>query len=171
MNIKEAFESLAKVTFKGLKNPFFVIRGLYQTFNEIADEIEEIPSADKIEFDNTGTTLSSDTVQGAIEELDSAITTSTQVVNSPTANINIPSSGDYIGFVYLSRYVGSAIEEQGGFYVIKRYHETSGDATHITTVKAMTSRTLDSYTENGSTISLTFSTNLSNFVQAIVFKL
>ena len=70
MNIKEAFESLAKVTFKGLKNPFFVIRGLYQTFNEIADEIEEeIPDADKIPFDKTGTTLSSDTVQGAIEEL------------------------------------------------------------------------------------------------------
>lgn len=40
MTIKEAFESLAKVTSKGMKNPFFVMRGLNKAFNDIASTVE-----------------------------------------------------------------------------------------------------------------------------------
>lgn len=40
MTIKEAFESLAMVTSKGMKNPFFVIRGLNKAFSEIADSVD-----------------------------------------------------------------------------------------------------------------------------------
>lgn len=40
MTIKEAFESLAKVTSKGMRNPFFVMRGLNKAFSEIAGSVE-----------------------------------------------------------------------------------------------------------------------------------
>lgn len=90
MNIKEAFESLAKVTSKGMKNPFFVIRGLYQAFNEIAEGIqEEIPSADKIPFDKEGTTLTSDDVEGAIKEIVTESTTTVSVSEGITTSRNV----------------------------------------------------------------------------------
>ena len=41
MTIKEAFEMLAKSTKKGMKNPFFVMRGLSKNFSDIAENIEE----------------------------------------------------------------------------------------------------------------------------------
>lgn len=41
MTIKEAFQKLSKVTNAGIKNPWFVIRNLGQTFADVADNIEE----------------------------------------------------------------------------------------------------------------------------------
>lgn len=40
MTIKEAFQKLSKVTNAGVKNPWFVIRNLGQTFADVADKIE-----------------------------------------------------------------------------------------------------------------------------------
>lgn len=39
MTIKEAFQKLSQVTNAGIKNPWFVIRNLGQTFADIADKI------------------------------------------------------------------------------------------------------------------------------------
>ena len=39
MTIKEAFQKLSKVTNAGVKNPWFVIRNLGQTFADVADKI------------------------------------------------------------------------------------------------------------------------------------
>ena len=39
MTIKEAFQKLSKVTNAGIKNPWFVIRNLGQTFADVADKI------------------------------------------------------------------------------------------------------------------------------------
>ena len=41
ITIKEAFQKLSKVTNAGVKNPWFVIRNLGQTFADVADNIEE----------------------------------------------------------------------------------------------------------------------------------
>ena len=39
MTIKEAFQKLSKVTNAGIKNPWFVIRNLGQTFADVADNV------------------------------------------------------------------------------------------------------------------------------------
>lgn len=39
MTIKEAFQKLSKVTNAGVKNPWFVIRNLGQTFADVADNV------------------------------------------------------------------------------------------------------------------------------------
>lgn len=81
MNIKEAFSKLAKSTANSMKNPFFVIAALDRDFHDIAENIkEEMPTASDIPFDNTGTSLVSDDVQGAIEEVNSALNTAFKCV-------------------------------------------------------------------------------------------
>ena len=41
MTIKEAFQKLSQITNAGIKNPWFVIRNLGQTFADVADKIED----------------------------------------------------------------------------------------------------------------------------------
>ena len=54
MTIKEAFESLAKATSKGMKNPFFVMRGLNKAFSEVAGSVEGGGINYSTEEQNTG---------------------------------------------------------------------------------------------------------------------
>lgn len=131
----------------------------------IADSVK--PTADEIPFDNTGTSLSSNNVEDAIKEVAEKYTTSLQISGSPSATINVPESGNFIAFVYFTSWMSSMIDNGGGLFCIKKH----GNNIHITPIKAFSNVTLSSYGTTSNTVTLTFSTNLSAFIEAVAFKL
>lgn len=66
MTIKEAFESLSSACAKGMKNPFFVMRRLKESFADVADKVVDAGgSVVEVEAELTeGTEIGSITVDG-----------------------------------------------------------------------------------------------------------
>lgn len=72
MTIKEAFQKLSQVTNAGIKNPWFVIRNLGQTFADIADKISGGGSGSTVEVTQvleSGTKIASISVDGNSTDL------------------------------------------------------------------------------------------------------
>lgn len=65
MTIKEAFEALSSACANGMKNPFFVMRRLKDSFADVADKVDAGGSVVEVEAELTeGTEIGSITVDG-----------------------------------------------------------------------------------------------------------